>query len=71
MISFVASNLKRNTGQINERLIVCLTILSVFTAAILEERNNKMIFLWEINIIFMQISFIVWLLQHGRREHTL
>ena len=30
-----------------------------------------MIFLWEVNFIFMQISFIVSLLQHGDREHTL
>ena len=42
----------------------------VFTAAILDERNNRMIFIWEINFIFMQISFIVWLLQHGRRTRT-
>ena len=37
----------------------------------LEDRNNRMIFLWEINFILMQIWFIVWLLQHGRCEHTL
>ena len=43
----------------------------MFTAAMLEEQNNRMIFLWEINFILMQIRFIVWLLQHGRREHTL
>ena len=42
----------------------------MFTAAMLEERNNRMIFLWEINFILMQIWLIVWLLQHGRREHT-
>ena len=43
----------------------------MFTAAMLEERNNRMIFLREMNFILMQIWFIVWLLQHGRREHTL
>ena len=37
----------------------------------LEDRNNTMIFLWEIYSIFMQISFIVLVLQHGRRAHTL
>ena len=30
-----------------------------------------MIFLWEIYSIFMQISSIVLVLQHGRRAHTL
>ena len=43
----------------------------MFTAAILAERNNRMTLLWELNSTFMQISFIAWLLQHGRREHTL
>ena len=42
----------------------------MFTAALLVERNNRMIFLWEINFTFMQISVIVGLLQHGRHEHT-
>ena len=37
----------------------------------LEDRNNTMIFLWEIYSIFMQISSIVLVLQHGRRAHTL
>ena len=37
----------------------------------LEDRNNTMIFLWEIYYILMQISFIVLVLQHGRRAHTL
>ena len=41
------------------------------TAAILEDRNKRMIFLWGINVIFMQISLIVLVLQHGRRAHTL
>ena len=37
----------------------------------LEDRNNTMIFLWEMHSIFMQISSIVLVLQHGRRAHTL
>ena len=37
----------------------------------LEDRNNTMIFLWELYFIFMQISSIVLVLQHGRRAHTL
>ena len=42
------------------------------TTAILEERNNRMVFFREINIIFTHtISFIVWLIQHGRRENIL
>ena len=32
---------------------------------------NRVCFLWEIHFIFMQTYFIVWLLQHGRRERTL
>ena len=38
---------------INESQTMC-------TAAILEDRNKIMIFLWGINVIFMQISLIVW-----------
>ena len=41
------------------------------TTALLEDRNNTMIFLWEIYSIFLQISSIVLVLQHGRRAHTL
>ena len=37
----------------------------------LEDRINTMIFLWKIYSIFMQISSIVLVLQHGRRAHTL
>ena len=37
----------------------------------LEDRNNTMIFLWEIYSIFMQISSIVLVLQHGRHTNTL
>ena len=44
---------------------------SVFTAAILEERDNRMIFLWEINFIFMQIYLICLAPPTRRREHTL
>ena len=43
----------------------------MFAAAVLEEENNKTYFHWEKSFIFMQIAFIVLLLQHGRREHTL
>ena len=38
------------------------------TAAILEKRNNIMIFLREINYIFMQISFTVGFFQHDHHE---
>ena len=44
---------------------------SVFTAALLEERNNK-IYLHKNKIYFSKENhFIVSLLQYGRREHTL
>ena len=44
---------------------------SVFTAAMLEERNNK-IHLHKNEIYFPKENhFIVSLLQNGRREHTL
>ena len=35
------------------------------------KRNNTMMSLWEINYILMQISYFVWLFQHGRPENTL
>ena len=37
----------------------------------LEEENNKISFHWETCFIFMQIAFIVLLLQHSHHEHTL
>ena len=33
--------------------------------------NNKNIFAWELNLFPKENSFIVLLLQHGRRAHTL
>ena len=33
--------------------------------------NNKIIFAWELNFFPKENSFIVLLLQHGRRAHTL
>ena len=33
--------------------------------------NNKNIFAWELNFFPKENSFIVLLLQHGRRAHTL
>ena len=43
----------------------------MFAAAMLEEKNNRIPFHWEKSFIFMQIVFIVLLLQHGCHEHTL
>ena len=36
----------------------------LLTAAILDERNNRIIFLWEIDF-FMLIYFIIWVLKRG------
>lgn len=33
--------------------------------------RSETIFLWEINLVYVQISFIGWFLQHGHHEHTL
>lgn len=42
------------------------SIYRMFMAAIVEVQNNRMNFLWEIYFIFMQISPVVWLIQHSR-----
>jgi len=48
-----------------------LGVYSVFAAAMLEKKNNRIPFHWEKSFIFMLIVFIVLLVQHGRHEHTL